>query len=40
VNHVGAFVSQGALIVTVVIAVIAVLQLTYAWTMKKRTVLK
>jgi hypothetical protein len=33
-------VSQGALIVTVIIAVIAVLQLTYAWTMKKRTVLK
>ena len=33
-------VSQGALVVTAIIAVIAVLQLIYAWTMKKRAVLK
>jgi hypothetical protein len=32
--------SRGALIVTVVIVVIAVLQLAYAWSMKKRAVLK
>ena len=34
------FVSQGALIVTVIIAVIAVLQLLYAVAMRKRAVLK
>jgi hypothetical protein len=33
-------VSRGALIVTVIIAVIAVLQLAYAWAMKRRSVLK
>jgi hypothetical protein len=33
-------VDQGALAVTLIIAVIAVLQLVYAWTMKRRTVLK
>lgn len=32
-------VSQGALILTGIIALIAVLQLTYAWTMNKRAVL-
>ena len=35
-----ALVNQVALVVTVIIAVIAVLQLTYAWTMKKRAVLR
>ena len=35
-----AFVSQGALIVTVIIVVIAVLQLAYAWSMRKRAVLE
>ncbi len=33
-------VGQGAVIVIVIIAVIAVLQLTYAWTMKTRAVLR
>jgi len=35
-----ALVNQVALIVTVIIVVIAVLQLVYAWTMKRRDVLK
>ena len=35
-----ALVSRGALIVTVIIAVIAILELAYAWAMKKRAVLK
>ncbi len=33
-------VSRAALIVTVIIAVIAVLEFAYAWGMKRRTVLK
>jgi len=33
-------VSQGALVVTLIIAVIAVLQLLYSWTMRRRAVLK
>jgi hypothetical protein len=33
-------VSQGALIVTLIITLVAVLQLVYAWTMKKHAVLK
>jgi hypothetical protein len=33
-------VSQGALVITLIIAVIAVLQLLYSWTMRRRAVLK
>ena len=33
-------VSQGALVVTLIIATIAVLQLLYSWTMQRRSVLK
>jgi hypothetical protein len=33
-------VSQGALVITLTIAVIAVLQLLYSWTMRRRAVLK